>query len=74
MNECMSLVRDFIIKTIQDVVTAHCPNRNLTQDQVDAVIKELLQLTGLQQHDFDNAGLDTKNVEQFETDLCNLIT
>lgn len=68
------LVRDFIIKTVQDVVTSNCPEKNITQDQVDTVIKELLKLTGLQQHDFDNAGLDTKNVEQFETDLCNLIT
>ncbi len=67
------LVRDFIIKIVQDVVFAHCQKHSITPKQVDAVYDELSNITGLKKEDFKNAGISTQNVEILKKDIINFL-
>ena len=72
-NRIFELVRDFIIKVVQEVVFAHCAKHAITPDQVRAVIEELCSITGLPKEAFDKAGIGSKNIEIFKKDLINFL-
>jgi preprotein translocase subunit SecA len=67
------LVRDFIIKIIQETVLFHCQKHAIRPEQVAAILTELCKLTGLSPDDFQQAGLGTENVEIFKRDLINFL-
>jgi preprotein translocase subunit SecA len=72
-EQIYDLVRDMILKTIEEVVSRHCPSRSITADQVQAVVNEMALLTGQKPADFKAETFDTKNRESFETDLSKFI-
>lgn len=67
------LVRDMILKTVEDVVAAHCPTRSITADQEKAIIAEMSVLTGLKPADFESKKFSLKNADGFEIELGNFI-
>ena len=69
----LELVRDMILKTVEDVVAAHCPNRSITADQEKAIIAEMSVLTGLKPSDFESKKFSLKSSDGFEIELGNFI-
>ena len=67
------LVRDMILKTIEDVVASHCPARSINGEQVAAIVAELCALTGLKPTDFDSQKLLAGNRDDFERKLSEFI-
>lgn len=67
------LVRDFIIKIVQETVLAHCQKHTIRPEQVAAILGEIGKLTGLSPDDFQKAGLGADNVEVFKKDLINFL-
>ena len=67
------LVRDFIIKIVQDTVLTHCQKRTIRPEQVAAILTDLGKLSGLSPDDFQKAGIGTDNVEVFKKDLINFL-
>ena len=67
------LIRDFIIKIVQEIVFAHCPKHSIRPEQAAAIFEEVGKITGLSQHDFAGAGISTKNVEVLKKDLINFL-
>ncbi len=67
------LVRDFIIKIVQEMVLAHCQKHTIRPEQIAAILGEVGKLTGLSPDDFQQAGLGTDNVEVFKKDLINFL-
>lgn len=67
------LVRDMILKTIEDVVSRHCPTRSINSDQVQAIINEIAMLTGQKPADFKVETFSTKNRDEFEVDLGKFV-
>jgi preprotein translocase subunit SecA len=72
-NRIYELVRDFIIKVIQDAIAYHCPKHTITPAQVSAVFEEMSKITGLKLTDFEGAGIGTANSEVFKKDLINYV-
>jgi preprotein translocase subunit SecA len=66
-------MRDMILKTVEDVVSRHCPSRSINNEQVQAIITELALLTGQKPSDFKVETLNTKNRDDFETDLGKFV-
>lgn len=67
------LVRDFIIKLVQDIVLAHCQKHTMRPEEVEAIFEDLHKLTGLSVDDFKNAGIAINNVENCKRDLINFL-
>ncbi len=67
------LVRDFIIKIIQDVVAAHCSKHAITPQQIAAIFEEMSSITRLKLEDFQKAGIGTANSEILKKDLINFV-
>ncbi len=67
------LIRDFIIKVVQEVVFAHCPKHSIRPEQVQAIYDEICGLTGLKKESLEQAGIGTKNMEIFKKDLINFL-
>lgn len=67
------LVRDFIIKLVQDVVLTHCQKHEIRSEEVGGVFNDLHKLTGLSLNDFKQAGIATDNVENCKRDLINFL-
>jgi preprotein translocase subunit SecA len=67
------LVRDMILKAVQDVVFRHCPNRSINADQVQAAITEIALLTGQNPATIKTETFSMRNREDFETDLSKFI-
>lgn len=65
------VVRDFINASIRDLIQVYCPERAITQAQVDKVLEVLSGGIGLPLEMFQKAGISTGNVEQFSSDLTN---
>lgn len=64
------LVRDMILKAIEDTVARHMPARAITHEQVEAVTLELAAITGIKPAAFEQKKLQTANRELFEQDLA----
>ncbi len=67
------LVRDFIIKIVQEIIFAHCQKHSITPQQVDAVYDELSNITGFKKEDYTTAGIGMQNVEIFKKDIINFL-
>ena len=67
------LVRDMILKTVEDVVARHCLTRSINAEQIQAIIADLAGLTGVSKTDFETKKMNTANRELFLTDLSNFI-
>ncbi|MFC1870666.1 preprotein translocase subunit SecA [Candidatus Dependentiae bacterium] len=67
------LVRDFIIKIVQETVFAHCQKHEITAAQVEVIYSSLSGVTGLKKEDYEKAGIGTQNVEIFKKDLINFL-
>ncbi len=67
------LVRDFIIKIVQDVVFAHCQKHSIRPEQAASIFTEIGTITGLAPDDFVKSGISTKNVEVLKKDLINFL-
>lgn len=72
-DQIYGLVRDLIDGSVQDILTAHNPTRELNKDAVSTIFKELSIITGLPADDFYNAGISMQNSEQFAIDLTNFL-
>lgn len=67
------LVRDLIIKTIQDGFERLFPERAVTPEAITELYQRLAVLTGLPIKDFEAAGFSIKNCDDFERDGTNFI-
>lgn len=65
------VIRDFINAAIRDLVALYCPERAITQGQVNAVFEKLSLGIGLPLEMIQKAGISTVNVDQFLSDLTN---
>jgi len=72
-EEIFDLVRDLINKTIQDVVARNCPGRAVSAQQADAVVDELVNITGLEHSDFEQKGVNKSSYDRMVSDLINLL-
>ena len=72
-EQIYELIRDLIIKTVQDSIALRSPARALTKEQVDQVFQDMHMLTGLAKETFEHAKLGTANSEQFKKDLINFL-
>lgn len=72
-HRIFELIRDFIIKIVQETVAAHCTKHTITPDQIDAIIHDLSAITGLEESDFRQGGISTNNSEIFKKDLINFL-
>ncbi|MGB8367481.1 MAG: preprotein translocase subunit SecA [Candidatus Babeliales bacterium] len=68
-QQIYELIRDFIIKVIQDLVEHHTAKRALTTEQVNKIYEVLHQLTKLTLEEFQQAKLDESNSENFKKDV-----
>ncbi|MCX5922803.1 MAG: preprotein translocase subunit SecA [Candidatus Dependentiae bacterium] len=65
------LVRDLIFGAVTDLISWHSQDRAITPAQIDAVIEDLVKMTGLPQSMFMN--LSKANSDEFEKDLSNVL-
>ncbi len=72
-EQIFELVRDMVLKTVEDVVARHCPNRSINAEQAQAIVLELAMLTGQKPFDIKTEPLSLTNRDEFETDLAKLI-
>jgi len=67
------LIRDFIIKVVQDILGEHASKRLLAQDMIAKVYDVLEKLTGLTHQEFANVGFDEHNSDAFEKDIIDFL-
>ena len=67
------LIRDFIIKVVQDILGEHASKRLLAQDMITKVYDILEKLTGLTHQEFANVGFDEHNSDAFEKDIIDFL-
>jgi preprotein translocase subunit SecA len=67
------LIRDFIIKVVQDMMAKESPSRTLSKDAAQAIIQKFTRITGLPASEFEQAGISKADSERFEKDLINFL-
>lgn len=67
------LVRDLMIKAVQQTVARFCPKRSVTKQETDQVIDFLSKVTGLNRDDLNAQGLNKTNSDAFKKDLINTL-
>ncbi len=67
------LVRDLIVKTVQDLCARLFPSRTLLKDQYEQAIDELSETTGITKDQFETAGLSHVNSDELKKDLINFL-
>jgi preprotein translocase subunit SecA len=67
------LIRDFMLKIVEDIIAVHCPQRTISERQVDAIYSEINQLIGIPVDLLKKAKISTQNVEELTTDLGNYL-
>ena len=72
-EQIFELVRDMILKTVEDIVARYCQTRSINAEQISAIGAELATLTGLKPTDFESAQLATDNRDDYQRDLGNLV-
>ncbi len=72
-EQIYELVRDLIIKTVQDSIALRIPARAVNKEQIDQVFEDIHMLTGLPKEIFEHAKLSTANSELFKKDLINFL-
>jgi len=72
-DEIYELVRDFIIKTVQDIFAVEVTSRTIRSDEVEAIVESLNRLTGIPINEFKQAGFRLDNSDQFKRDIINFV-
>jgi preprotein translocase subunit SecA len=67
------LVRDMVLKTIEDTVARHVPSRAIAAEQIQAIIHELAAITSIKPAEFEAKKFNIANRETFEQDLSAFI-
>ncbi|PKN03199.1 preprotein translocase subunit SecA [Candidatus Dependentiae bacterium HGW-Dependentiae-1] len=67
------LVRDLIVKTVQDLFARLFPTRAFVRSQYEQAIDELSQTTGVTKDQFESAGLSMANSDELKKDIINLL-
>ncbi|HEV2601437.1 MAG TPA: preprotein translocase subunit SecA [Candidatus Babeliales bacterium] len=67
------LIRDLLIKVVQDVISFNCPNRTLTPESIVAIYETLHKVTGLSPNDFLGKGFSKNSSDELEKDLINYL-
>ena len=67
------LIRDFIIKSIGDIISISAPQRSVNSEQLEAVYTHLHQMTGIEKEKFQTAGFAEKNVELLTKDCIDYV-
>ena len=72
-NKLYELVRDFILKVVEEIVFAHCPKHDITVQEINAIFHDICSLTGSKMEQLTKAGISTQNMELFKKDLSNYL-
>jgi len=72
-QQIYELIRDFVIKIIQDIVENQISKRKLTPSQADKIYELLEQISGLTLEEFRQAKIDESNSDNFKKDLINFV-
>jgi len=67
------LIRDFIIKVVQDIIAHYAPHRAMTVQQVTTVYEGIHQLTNLTMEELQGARCNEQNSDIYKKDLINLL-
>lgn len=67
------LIRDFISKTVEEIVAVQDSRRTTQAAQKSAIFDEVSRITGLSRDDFIKAGIGTGNVEIMQKDMINFL-
>jgi preprotein translocase subunit SecA len=67
------LVRDLIVKTVQDLFARIFPTRSFIKSQYEQAVDELSQTTGISKDQFHSAGLSSVNSEELKKDIINFL-
>lgn len=67
------LVRDMIVKTVQDIVARICPKRSVTKEQFETIVELLSKLTGFAPAVFYEAGINQTNSDIMKSDIINVL-
>jgi preprotein translocase subunit SecA len=67
------LVRDMVLKTVEDVVSRYVPARAITAEQKQAIYADIAALTALKVSDFESAKLTGATRDEFEVELGKFI-
>ena len=70
-DQVFELVREMIVKTVQEVIARNCATRTITKEQSQAIQQELAALTGTKVSEFENAGFSTTNRDEFSHQLSD---
>ena len=73
-QQIYDLIRDFIVKVVQDLFARFVPQqRSLKPDVAENIIQTLVKLTGLDNEQFRQAGIDFRNSDKMKKDLINFL-
>jgi preprotein translocase subunit SecA len=72
-EQIFQLIRDFIIKAVQDMIMFYAPQRNMNQEQVDNVYMHVHKLTGFSEERLRQVGFSHKTSEEFEKDCIQYL-
>lgn len=72
-NNSYGVIRDFINEAIRDLVAAYCPDRTITQVQVNHMYETLSVALGLPLEMLQKSGISTTNSDIFSSDLTNFV-
>ena len=67
------LIRDFVIKIVQDLLGNLGVKRSITREVVTKIYASLAQLTGLQMQEFASAGFNEKNSDLLKKDIIDFL-
>jgi len=67
------LIRDFVSKTVEDIVAQFSPKRNISPEQVEQIIAFLSKTTFIDIKEFEKAKLGKNNSDVLEADLINFL-
>ncbi len=67
------LIRDFVIKTVQDLLGSLEVKRSITREVTVKIYERLAQLTGLQAQEFASAGFSEKNSDALKKDIIDFL-
>ncbi len=67
------LIRDFVIKIVQDLLGNLGVKRSITKEVVTKIYASLAQLTGLQMQEFASAGFNEKNSDLLKKDIIDFL-
>ncbi len=67
------LVRDFVVKLVQEIVAAHCNKHAIAPDQIAAIFEEIAHVSHISKKELEESGISVANSEIFTADLTNYL-